>query len=314
MRLLKDFPIAEPDLAKKIEIGKQKPPIIWRYPDDFVLQHKYDGIRALSGRSAANPSKYILVSRNDKPLDSESLNHIREGRKDSGCMFPPDMVLDGEVYADVGPREPISDFNELSGIVRRGAADPRKGELYYLIFDAYFPDKPNLSYAERMALVIKYHNKSSPAIKRLYRVVEPISASKLKLPRGSDITEQMIAALEYSESLGYEGIMARNITLPYMSGRAGESLYKLKTMVDEEFKIVGAVEATGQDAGTPVWICETKGGVRFNARPMGTLESRKKMWANRSKIIGKKLTVRFQDKSKDGVPRFPVGVAIRDYE
>jgi len=26
------------------------------------------------------------------------------------------------------------------------------------------------------------------------------------------------------------------------------------------------------------------------------------------------LTVRFQEKSRDGVPRFPVGVTIRDYE
>jgi hypothetical protein len=47
---------------------------------------------------------------------------------------------------------------------------------------------------------------------------------------------------------------------------------------------------------------------------MGTLESRRKMWNNRKNYLGKDLTVKFQGKSKNGIPRFPVGVAVRDYE
>ena len=30
--------------------------------------------------------------------------------------------------------------------------------------------------------------------------------------------------------------------------------------------------------------------------------------------IGEMLTVRYQELTDDGVPRFPVGIAIRDYE
>jgi hypothetical protein len=30
--------------------------------------------------------------------------------------------------------------------------------------------------------------------------------------------------------------------------------------------------------------------------------------------VGQMLTVRFQEKSEDGVPIFPVGLGIRDYE
>jgi hypothetical protein len=31
-------------------------------------------------------------------------------------------------------------------------------------------------------------------------------------------------------------------------------------------------------------------------------------------FIGKMLTVKYQEMSPDGVPRFPSGIAIRDYE
>ena len=108
--------------------------------------------------------------------------------------------------------------------------------------------------------------------------------------------------------------MLRNLRLPYMAGKTGSSLYKLKNFQDEEFKIVGWEEATKKDAGTPIWICETKEGNTFKARPEGTLETRRKMWSNRKKYLGKDLTVQFQEKSKNGVPRFPVGIAVRDYE
>jgi len=308
-----NFPFPEPDLAKKIDLNKEKPPVIWRRPEDFVIQLKYDGVRALSGLN--NGGQPVLVSRNDKTFESVSLNDIRDQRfSNSGSKFPDDVILDGEVYADVGPTASIEDFNELSGIVRRGAGDPRSGELYYLIFDAYFPNKPHLSYAERMALVLKYHNRSSPAIQHLYRVVTPISSTYLPVPRGSGISDQMLAALDYAIDADYEGIMLRNITLPYMAGRSGESLYKLKRFFDEEFKIVGFEEATGKDSNTPVWICTTKDGKTFKARPMGTMAAREQMWRDRKEIIGKDLTVRFQEKSRDGVPRFPVGVTIRDYE
>lgn len=35
---------------------------------------------------------------------------------------------------------------------------------------------------------------------------------------------------------------------------------------------------------------------------------------NKSKYIGKNLTVQFQNLTDAGIPRFPVGLEIRDYE
>ena len=81
-----------------------------------------------------------------------------------------------------------------------------------------------------------------------------------------------------------------------------------------EFMIIGAIEGSGRDKGTVVWQCETEDGVVFNVRPAETREQRRVYWENHKKFIGSLLTVKFQEMTLKGVPRFPVGVGIRDYE
>jgi DNA ligase-1 len=90
---------------------------------------------------------------------------------------------------------------------------------------------------------------------------------------------------------------------------------KVKEFQDAEFRIVGCDEGVGQDAGTPIWRCEiSPGGPQFSARMMGTLENRRLMWQRRAEYIGEMLTVKFFEYTNDGIPRFPNGVAIRNYE
>ena len=51
------------------------------------------------------------------------------------------------------------------------------------------------------------------------------------------------------------------------------------------------------------------------ARPgRGTKEQRTGWFDNGDKWIGSLLTVRFQELTDDGIPRFPVGITIRNYE
>jgi DNA ligase-1 len=49
-------------------------------------------------------------------------------------------------------------------------------------------------------------------------------------------------------------------------------------------------------------------------RPRGTHEDRADLFKDGDSYIGKKLTVRYQELTEDGIPRFPVGIAFRDYE
>jgi DNA ligase-1 len=49
-------------------------------------------------------------------------------------------------------------------------------------------------------------------------------------------------------------------------------------------------------------------------KPEGTIKERERYYREREEYMGKQLTVRFQNLTALGVPRFPVGVTIRDYE
>ena len=110
---------------------------------------------------------------------------------------------------------------------------------------------------------------------------------------------------------GYEGVILRNIKAPYEIGKRSKHLQKYKEFMDDEFKIIGFKEGVGGSKGTVIWLCETTDGKPFSVRPKGTTSERKKLYENGNKYIGKMLTVIFQEYTDDGIPRFPVGKAIR---
>ena len=112
---------------------------------------------------------------------------------------------------------------------------------------------------------------------------------------------------------GHEGIMIRDAVSTYEIGKRSNYLLKYKEFQTEEYEVVGVKEGTGREKGAGIWECRTGNRV-FSAKPEGTLEFRRHLFRDREKYIGKMLTVRFQNLTALGVPRFPVGVAIRDYE
>ncbi len=117
---------------------------------------------------------------------------------------------------------------------------------------------------------------------------------------------------------GYEGLMIRNLKMPYEFSRSW-NLVKYKKMKDAEFKISGAKEGTGNAAGAIIWNCTTDDGKNnFDVVPLGTMDERRKLWkeyqTNPGQFIGQPLTVQFQELTPKGIPRFPKGISIRDYE
>jgi DNA ligase-1 len=113
---------------------------------------------------------------------------------------------------------------------------------------------------------------------------------------------------------GYEGVIIRNLDSLYEFGFRSRNLIKLKDFDDSEFTIADVVEGTGRDAGTAVFELYLPDGRKFKARPVGTFEQRKDYFDNRTELVGKQCTVKYQGFSDDGVPRFPVAIAVRDYE
>ena len=142
------------------------------------------------------------------------------------------------------------------------------------------------------------------------------------LVTGTVILESEKQLQEYHDKYvmeGFEGIMLRNFHGKYLfsdgKGPRSNDLQKYKEFIDDEFEIVGAVEADeGMHKGCVKFICDARNGETFTSYPKGTLEERRQMFIDREKYIGKELTVRYQATSENGTPTFNVGIAVRDYE
>jgi DNA ligase-1 len=111
---------------------------------------------------------------------------------------------------------------------------------------------------------------------------------------------------------GYEGVMVKLLEEPYRHGMRSTGLLKLKQMHDTEYVITGAVRGTGKwHASLGAFICQTPAGQVFSVAPSVTEDVRLRLWQQRDTLIGKALTVQYQEITAKGVPRFPIGKAVR---
>jgi len=254
------------------------------------VQRKYDGTRCVAVPGAG------LFSRNRKKYPH--MEHILEEIK----TLPSSLVLDGELFSK------DLTFQDIVGLVKRETLKPGDAEkqlkielhVYDIISDAPYEDRKGRLEALFSRFKFKY----------LKMVASEVCEKKEDL---KGLHDKYVAE-------GFEGIMLRNRTGLYAVGQRSSSLQKYKEFFDDEFLITGCSSGTGVEEGCVIWECKTKAGQKFMCRPRGTREERVELLANAASYIGKMLTVRFQEHTVDGLPRFPVGlrcadaVAVRDYE
>jgi DNA ligase-1 len=138
----------------------------------------------------------------------------------------------------------------------------------------------------------------------------PPAFEVVKTEEVKNVAEFKTKFTEYIQE-GYEGIMLRNKKGLYVNNRSHD-LQKYKEFEEAEFVIVGFEEARGRDVGSVLWICATSTGDKFDCRPIGSLEHRSELFRNAPNYVGKLLTVKYQELSEYGIPRFPSGKAIRE--
>jgi DNA ligase-1 len=108
--------------------------------------------------------------------------------------------------------------------------------------------------------------------------------------------------------MGYEGQMVRLSTTPYENKRT-KQLLKRKEFEEEEFLIHDIEEGTGNRSGMAGTIyLKKQDGAVFGSGVRGNRDSYRELLQNKTKYIGTLASVRFQNYTPDGVPRFPVVV------
>lgn len=251
----------------------------------FYIQPKIDGVRLCVKADGT------LFSRTGKEYNG--MYHIKESIKMLGLR--DSIILDGELFTfDL-------DFENICSVCRKSnEIDPRQIMMKFYIFDMYDTLNENLSFEQRYKF-LQNLNLRDPLV--------------LVLTEKVSNKEDIDVKHEYYLKECYEGIMLRNVNGIYKSNYRSIDLQKYKTFQDQEYKIIGCTEATGNDKGTIIFTCiDPKTNLKFSVRPKGSREQRKYWFDNFELIKHKMLTVRYQNLTEYGVPRFPVGISIRDYE
>lgn len=303
----------EPRMIKAMKGEKYEEKFITSWP--VATQPKLDGIRMLvqhiGGLSDPNNNKFTVIARSWLNNPYPHMTHILKELDAFVAYLPPYCTLDGELYRHDW------DFTLLTSVVKsmKNLHDLLP-EVEYHIFDISCESNPPYEVRHKI-LSDAYHQyeENNGAPRNFFILPCNLANSHGEIMRN----------WEGYTAHGYEGIMIKKLSggaVPgsrqyessrYKSGK-GRNILKYKAFKDEEAIILGVVEARGTEEGTALLVVKDERGNVMNIRMRGTFEERKQWLDDPNSIIGKQVTYRYQELSVHGVPRFPVGIAIRDYE
>jgi DNA ligase-1 len=249
-----------------------------------LLAHKWENDVDLTGWWMSEKLDGVRAWWDGKRFVSRLGNTFLAPQWFTQCL--PDKELDGELW--VGRQE----FSTTISIVRsQGNGDAWK-KVKFLVFDA---PHLKLPFEDRVAWIKAW--------------VEDCGQSHVVAVdhQPCSSTEHLKTELARVEALGGEGLMMRRPGSPYEAGRS-TSLLKVKTFHDAEARVVGHDPGKGKHKGRlGALVLEMPDGTRFNAGTGFSDAERED-----PPPLGSIVTYRYQELTKDGVPRFPsyVGLAI----
>ena len=186
----------------------------------------------------------------------------------------PKTELDGELWSKRG------DFSNISSIVNTKKADDRWKSLSYNVFEV-----PNAkgTLLERLSTL-----NESKYIKRVKQI-------KFKSKK------ELKDFLKSVESKGGEGVVVRNASLPYYTGRDKNSL-KMKSYLDTECVVTGFTQGKGKYKNLfGALLCKLENKHIIKIGSGFTNEERK-----HPPKIGAIITFKYYGLTSKGNPRFPV--------
>ncbi|KAJ7621186.1 DNA ligase/mRNA capping enzyme [Roridomyces roridus] len=202
--------------------------------------------------------------------------------------LPKDVTLDGELFAGRGK------FQDTISIVKT-INSPHWKEITFQIFDIPSEDAV---FEKRVEKLQKLFGPGGT-----YECPEVVLVEHEKAKDRQHVLDK----LEEIEGLGGEGLMLRRAGSKYEGKRSG-TLLKVKTFYDAEAEVTGYTDGKGKHVGVVgALMCKMESGKKFN---VGTGLSDKQR-KNPPKV-GSIIVYRFQELTRDGVPRFPsfVGEAV----
>lgn len=284
------------------DYSKVKPELL---TGKWCVEPKLDGARCVAFLPA-NKGPVKLYSRTGK----EWLNFepVRQKLQEINDRRNPtqDLVLDGEVVAIVNER---IDFQALQHVLFKKGGDT--SHLKYLLFDATTRtewEKPTKPYRERYETAREFVQR---ALNEVPGSVMRLGVVEMFETVDPDPKRMLKHSTEYVYK-GFEGAMYRRSLEPVLLKRS-RALLKVKSFVDDEAEVVGAVVGNGKYAGSLGALqCKSKAGKLFEIGSGFSDEQRKLYWKDHNAgKLPKSLTYKYFELTEDGNPRFPIFKGFR---
>lgn len=268
----------------------------------WYASRKIDGVRA--SFFFKNGTIYT-ASRGGKDFDPATM-HIRKNKQFIEFFEKhPDYVLDGELYKHG------KSLQQISGAARLEKNAYDCDWLEYYIYDVMIP---NMSFSERLKILDQIKEELNLGFdpQREWKE-EELQVQMVPQEKVSGYDNIMKLHNKYVLE-GWEGVVCRDPDKNYVFGKRTLALVKFKMYQDAEFKITG-YELGLRGTEDMVFICETKNGISFKAKPWGDRTLKEEYIENfNTKCLGKMATVKYFYLSDDKVPLQPSVKCIRDYE
>ena len=253
----------------------------------MYCSRKLNGVRMMSVFDSEE-SNINTVSRGGKNYDVSAQLIVKE-------LTPffdkyPDLILDGELYIHG------LYLQKISGIARLETWEPRCEKLEYWIYDIA-SDK--MKFEDRLEILNELREEMFKDNKKV-KILEHIETNSW-----NDI--QRLHDQWVSE--GFEGAVARKPDKVYEFGKRGSTMIKIKAYKEDEFEIIDYAEKLRNEDFC--FICKTKDGKVFEAKPVGDREIKAQYIEDMDDIIGRMGTIKFFEYSADGIPLQPVFQAVR---
>lgn len=244
-------------------------------------------------RNQVDVSRYLVSEKLDGVRaiwDGQTLR-FRSGREINAPRWfvdgLPKLALDGELWLGHGT------FERLSGIVRRDVPDDSEWrQVRYMIFELPGATGDFRERAESIRQIV--HQANVPWLREIeqFQVVDHPGLQKL---------------LKEVVKGGGEGLMLHRADAPYETGRS-DTLLKVKPWEDAEAVVIGHLPGKGKHAGRMGALrVRTADGREFSLGSGFSDGLRRNPPA-----LGVKVTYRYRDLTKNGLPRFASFQRVRD--
>lgn len=315
---------SKPMKCQKFQIGKMS------YP--AICQPKINGVRCIimydtvttgDGLFATTEEKVVIRSKEGiiyhiKHIEDEFLEFYKSGLTllhpaVEGEFKVKNIIFDGELYIKNKP------VTTIGGAARNINNEYHK-DLKFVCFDLAIEDynnedRDNLRYKIFLERIKSYMPKHIEDHVRFINT--PYSIINLT----THIVNSDEEVLEYRDRCikeGYEGCVVRDMKAEYGFGQRPKWIMKCKTFDDSEFEILDIKcrgNAYDKVGFTIIYLLKNDiNDLQFECNGMGTVEEKLNIYNHREEHIGKKATVKFYERTKNGLPFHANVVAIRDYE